>query len=61
MKEAAKAAAPDGQIQHLYLSFLGRTPTPAEAASTRAMLDKGLKTKDLCWVLLNTREFIFVQ
>lgn len=61
MKETAKSSAPDEQIRHLYLSFLGRTPTQSEAVATRTLLDKGLKTKDLCWVLLNTREFIFVQ
>ena len=26
-----------------------------------AAIEKGLKLKDLGWVLLNTREFIFVQ
>jgi len=61
MKAAAKSSTPDEQVRHLYLSFLGRKPSEAEAASTRSMLDKGLKAKDLCWVLLNTREFIFVQ
>lgn len=61
MKETSKSSDPGEQIRHLYLSFLGRTPTPSEDVATRAMLDKGLKTKDLCWVLLNTREFIFVQ
>ena len=61
MQEAAKASSPEEQVRHFYLSFLGRTPSEAEAVSTRSMLDKGLKAKDLCWVLLNTREFIFVQ
>jgi hypothetical protein len=61
MKEAGQFSNLEEQVRFLYLSFLGRAPSAAELAATRAMLEKGLKLKDLGWVLLNTREFIFVQ
>ncbi|RFC43130.1 MAG: Protein of unknown function (DUF1553)/Protein of unknown function (DUF1549) [Verrucomicrobia bacterium] len=61
MKEAGRFSNEEEQVQFLYLSFLGRAPSAEELAATRAVLEKGLKLKDLGWVLLNTREFIFVQ
>lgn len=61
MKEASNSPDREEQIRHLYLSFLGHPPTESQARTTRAMLDKGMKLKDVCWALLNTREFIFIQ
>jgi hypothetical protein len=48
------------QIHSLYMSFLSRKPTPDEAAKALAALKAGLGTQDIAWVLLNTREFLFL-
>ena len=61
LREATKSSDPAWQVRFLYVSFLGRLPTPEEARATGAMLSEGLSIKDLSWVLLNTREFLFVQ
>ncbi len=61
MKEASEKATPAEQVRFLYLSFLGRPPSPGESSTTLAMLSSELKLKDLTWVLLNTREFLFIQ
>lgn len=57
---AKKAAAPAEQISSLYLSFLSRQPTPEETAKATAALNGGLGLPDLAWVLLNSREFLFI-
>ena len=57
---AAKASDQSGQIASLYLSFLSRQPLADESARASAALKNGLKTSDLAWVLLNSREFLFV-
>jgi hypothetical protein len=61
LREASKGRDIGWQVRFLYVSFLGRLPTPEEAAATGEMLSKGLSIKDLSWVLLNSREFLFVQ
>jgi hypothetical protein len=61
LREANKSSDPAWQVRFLYVSFLGRLPTPEEARATGTMLSEGLSIKDLSWVLLNTREFLFVQ
>jgi hypothetical protein len=61
LREASKSSDPAWRVRFLYVSFLGRLPTPEEARATGAMLSEGLSIKDLSWVLLNTREFLFVQ
>jgi len=61
LREASKSRDPAWQLRFLYVSFLGRLPTAEEARATGAMLAEGLSLTDLCWVLLNTREFLFVQ
>jgi len=60
-REASKSRDPAWQVRFLYVSFLGRLPTPEEASATGAMLTEGLSIKDLSWVLLNAREFLFIQ
>jgi hypothetical protein len=61
LREASKSRDPAWQVRFLYVSFLGRLPTPDEASATGAMLTQGLSIKDLSWVLLNAREFLFIQ
>ena len=58
---AAKAATPAEKVASLSLSFLGRQPTPAESEKFVAALNGGLSVRDVAWVLLNSREFLFVQ
>ena len=60
MNEAAKEKNPADQITSLYLSFLGRTPSSAEIAKSTEALKEGLTLSDIAWVLLNTREFLFI-
>ncbi len=57
---AAKASTPAAQISSLYLSFLSRPPSPDESAKAAAALQSGLGVPDLAWVLLNSREFLFI-
>ena len=58
---AVKAATPAEKIASLYHSFLSRPPTPAESDKALTALKDGLTPADLAWVLLNSREFLFVQ
>jgi hypothetical protein len=57
---ARKPARPAEQISSLYLSFLSRQPTPEETAIATTAMGKGLGLPDFAWVLLNSREFLFV-
>jgi hypothetical protein len=43
------------------LSFFSRKPKTDELADAVAALGNGLTTRDLSWVLFNTREFVFVE
>jgi hypothetical protein len=61
LRETLRQPDPDSQIQHLYRSFLARPPSEAERQAARSKMDSGLKPKDLTWVFLNTREFLFIQ
>ena len=61
LRETRALPKTEAQIQHLYRSFLGRLPTNTELQSARALVDSGLTPKDLTWVFLNTREFLFIQ
>ena len=54
--------APEGErIERLHLHFLARRPTAEEQARAEAALAKGVSLEDLAWVLLNSREFLFVK
>jgi hypothetical protein len=57
---ALRAKSPADQVASLYASFLGRRPTSQESARALAAMNEGLKVPDLAWVLLNSREFLFV-
>lgn len=58
---AMKAATPAEQVASLYLSFLSRQPNAQESVKSVAALGNGLTISDIAWVLLNSREFLFVQ
>ena len=58
---AVKSATPAEKTAALYLSFLGRQPTAAESDKSVAALNNGLAIADIAWVLLNSREFLFIQ
>lgn len=58
---ADKDSTQAGKIASLYLSFLSRQPTAEESAKAVTAMKQGLTLSDLAWVLLNTREFLFIQ
>ena len=58
---AAKLSTPEEKVASLYLSFLSRQPTAEEFAKAANAMKQGLALPDLAWVLLNTREFLFIQ
>lgn len=60
LASATKATTPAEKVSSLYLSFLGRQPDAAESTKAVAALNNGLGLADLAWVLLNSREFLFV-
>ena len=57
---ATKATTPEDKVASLYLSFLGRQPRAEESAKMIAAMKDGLTVTDLAWVLLNSREFLFI-
>ncbi|MCB1275201.1 DUF1549 domain-containing protein [Prosthecobacter sp.] len=58
MQLANAAGSESAQIESMYLSFFSRRPTPSELSLIRS---KNLDPQKLSWMLMNTREFIFVQ
>jgi hypothetical protein len=60
MRSAKQQENAMDQITSLYLGFLSRKPTSDEMTKTQAALKEGLQSEDLAWVLLNTREFLFL-
>ncbi|OYV04646.1 MAG: hypothetical protein CFE26_15775, partial [Verrucomicrobiales bacterium VVV1] len=60
LTSATKEKSPADQVSSLYLSFLGRQPTPQESSKALAAMKGGLGLPDLAWVLLNSREFLFL-
>ncbi|MFN7563938.1 MAG: DUF1549 domain-containing protein [Prosthecobacter sp.] len=61
IQTATGQKTPEQQVESLYLSFFSRKPKPEELADSVAALGNGLTTRDLSWVLFNTREFVFVE
>lgn len=58
--QAKKATQETEQIHSLYLSFLSRPPTSGEMKKSLDALKDGLALPDITWVLLNSREFLFI-
>lgn len=58
MKRAAASSSKDGQVSYIYLSFLSREPTMPERDFIRS---ENISLQDLCWMLMNTHEFMFIQ
>ena len=58
--QATKATEASDQITSLYLSFLSRPPTSGEMKKSLDAMKDGLAAPDLSWVLLNSREFLFI-
>ena len=61
VQTAAKETTRAAQVRSLYLAFLSRNPTAAEAASALKALEGGLGLTDVAWALANTREFLFIR
>ena len=62
LAERLRHEAPDveGQVERAFLLAFGRPPDEQESASGRALVERhGLAA--LCWGVLNTSEFIYVQ
>ena len=51
----------EAQVDSLFLSFLSRHPRPDELAKATKAMGAGITPADLAWVLVNTREFLFLQ
>jgi hypothetical protein len=60
MRSAKDKEKDSDAITSLYLSFHSRKPTSEETTKALAALKEGLKIEDLGWVLLNSREFLFL-
>ena len=58
---AIKAKTPAEQVAALYHAFLARPPSAGESGKSIAAFNDGLGPADLAWILLNSREFLFVQ
>lgn len=55
-----ESAGLDEQVQRAFLVALGRSPSADELSSSRALVEThGLRA--LCWGLLNTSEFLYVE
>ncbi|HYG76693.1 MAG TPA: DUF1549 domain-containing protein [Planctomycetota bacterium] len=61
MRHASAKKTPAEQIEALYISFLGRKPTPAQLSTLQNAMAKGMTLSEVSWVLFNSREFLFVQ
>ena len=60
LRNATTPAQANDKINSLYLSFLCRAPSSAESSKAIEALKNGLSLSDISWVLLNSREFLFI-
>ncbi len=60
IQSATKASTTEDKISSLYLSFFGRQPRQTEMSYFTSAMNDGLTTTDISWVLLNSREFLFL-
>ncbi len=60
LAHAGKSGTAAEKVSSLYLSFLSRPPDTEESSKAIAAMKGGLGISDLAWVLLNSREFLFV-
>lgn len=60
-KALATAGDPEGKVNIVFLSVLGRPPTKEEVALVLDTLreEKEPPYEDLAWTLINTRQFLF--
>jgi hypothetical protein len=61
LSSAMGQVKPEDKVDSLYLSFFSRHPSADELKEATTSLAAGLSSADLCWVLFNSREFVFVQ
>ncbi len=57
---AKEKESPMDQVNSLYVGFLSRKPNSDETRKAQAALKEGLSLEDIAWVLLNSREFLFL-
>lgn len=58
MKLVSEARSDQDAVEALYLSFLSRAPTSEEKS---VISQDGIEPAELIWLLMNTREFLFIQ
>ena len=61
IKTAGKQKTQMDQIAFLYRTCLARIPTKRDTKQCISALNQGLELGEIVWVLLNSREFIFIQ
>ena len=61
IKTAGRQKTQMDQIAFLYRTCLARMPTKRDTKQCITALNQGLELGEIVWVLLNSREFIFIQ
>jgi len=63
VKEVMAADGKDNHVRIIFLSVLGRTPSPEETRLAMAEIreNEAMGYGNVLWALLNTREFLFIQ
>ena len=61
IKTAGRQKTQIDQIGFLYRTCLARAPTKRDTKQCLTALNQGLELGEIVWVLLNSREFIFIQ
>jgi Protein of unknown function (DUF1553)/Protein of unknown function (DUF1549) len=60
LQAATQKSTAAEKVSTLYLSFFSREPSAEESVKAIAAMKEGLTLADLAWVLLNSREFLFI-